>query len=140
MRLQDLIKERTQMFPEWISSNDSPYFGTFEGNTFEAYKLSYRDSFNPMIDGKIQGGDGGIEIHLHMSIAPAVKALLNFMYFTVLFVVAGALLNTYYDGPYIVTLGMILFPVLIYGFCRIGIRSFLSDAEKRYQEISAVVT
>lgn len=139
VRLRKLIQKRTQAVPEWISDDSSPYFGTVEDRHFSAYKLSYRDSFNPQIEGKVSSQAGQTYITLEMSLDAGVyifsTCLFRITLFAGLIGFIGAIwLKKYLYAP--VYLLFVLFPLAFYRF---GINSFHREAEKRFIELKSIL-
>jgi len=93
-RLQVLIQKRSALFPAFITDEISPFYGEFNGQSFHAYQLAYRDSFNPQINGLVIATPTGTKLAMKMSLPNGVGQILKFnnglgIFFVLIFCLIG---------------------------------------------------
>jgi hypothetical protein len=123
----------------WFPSNIREYFnGTITDNTFRIHRnIQYRNSFLPVIRGRVEPTESGSEIRLKMSIHPLIKVLMAVWFTGVVLACLETLLGTIAGDPIpppslFGTWGMLLFGILL------AIVPFRIEAKKAQEKLESL--
>ena len=77
-----LLKDNVSIQPKWsflISSSTNPFYGKVADNDFRIYrKISYGNSFLPIIKGKIVPDGSGTLVKVNMGLHPIIRIFMTF--------------------------------------------------------------
>ena len=113
-KLREFIEEKKPLKLTWKTPLYSKrYIGFVLDGEFKIHRnITYRNSFLPIIQGRIIGKELGSEIQINMKLDPFVKAFIGFwLGFTILFCIAliFVLLNGHFSPFFIVPFIMVIF-------------------------------
>ena len=124
----------------WFPSDAVESFhGTITGNNFRIQRnIHYRNSFLPVIRGRVDATESGSEIRLEMSLHPVVKAFLAVWFAFVGLDCLATLFGTIAGDPiplpaHFGAWGMLLFGILL------AVVPFRIEAQKARQELESVL-
>ena len=121
----------------WFPSNVKEWFhGTITDNTFRLQRnIQYRNSFLPVIRGRVDPTESGSEIHLEMGIHPLVMAFLAFWFAFVVLACLGSLFGTIAGDSTFPLLGRLLpWGMLLFGIL-VAVVPFRIEARKAKEKL-----
>ena len=125
----------------WFPSNVRECFnGTIADNTFRLQRnIQYRNSFLPVIRGRVDPTETGSEIHLKMSIPPLVIVFMAVWFAFVVLACLATIFGTIFgDSPFpllgrLLPWGMLLFGILL------AVVPFRIEAQKAQEKLESLL-